>query len=475
MIEKRTLDIVFLMYFIFLMLISGIYFICFYDINFAELYTVKLFIMILSVLLIVIYGIRINSIASSFCLMLPVIMTFNRPIFYWGNVLDLPYGYNPLITMNVVIVYFVFLMLFFIFFFRGQKLFPPIKYYLLLFILSGLSMLWTINKPMGFVYLNTILVFLLSFYIFNIFFHEDKDNMNYFIKGMFILCIIQGLFSWPEFFGYRWLLYFTPTQEYMSITGQVIRAGGTLGKSDLGMLLAGSIPFLFSISVFRRDISYIKKRILLLIIISFLITLAMTRYRSVLVATLIGMFIIYKKAISLRFLKPISVGKIVILFIILALIFYIFTFNAEKYEDLVFRKTWTGRLITYKIALQNLLQTKGRGVGGNNFLIYNAQSLGYNSWNVRLGKPIHNDYLKMSSELGILGLCLFVMFLYKFFSFKSSNSNAFPIIYGIKISILVLCFVALLDVPYSKMNVLIILGAYAAMLNNSYKITSVRL
>ena len=114
----------------------------------------------------------------------------------------------------------------------------------------------------------------------------------------------------------------------------------------------------------------------------------------------------------------------------------------------------------YSVVLNNFLETKGT-----------VAFLGSDSWFIEYRKTVHNDYLKIMSELGLIGISLFLVFLYKFLTFQNPESEkSYAIVFGVKISLITLSIISLTDIPFHKPVVLIFLGAYGAILRNAHKL-----
>ncbi len=433
--------------------------------------TLKFLIILFGFIFLLYYSNRTGSSLTAYAFFLPVSLILQRSVFDFGQLLGVPpqfYQYE--LFMYEVFIYFSFIIIVFNNPDVLKRPAVPIQVYLIFVLFGIVSITWAYNKVLGMAFINNILILPISYYIFNYLFREE-DGINYFIKGVFFLSLLQLFFTWPELFGFDVISRLVGSESELA-QNEFSRVGGVYSKSNLAILLAITIPFIFSYSFLSRD-NKKNSRLYILILFLLLSTLAITRHRMHVAATILGLFILLFTGVRKRVLNLSRIKFWGIVIFSLLFIFFFFTLNVENVEGLLFRETYVNRIISYYVAIMNFINSGGIGVGINNFLASptTLEMLGPNSWFLLGGKTVHNDYLRILSELGLIGLIIFLLFIYSIFKQKSSNQVAFPITYGIKISLLVISIISLTGLTYNKEHILFLIGAFLALQNNINKVT----
>lgn len=434
---------------------------------FANRFSLKLALIILLCCFTFLASIYFSSFSKAACLIIPISVALYRPFLDLGVLFGLAAKFDQY-TIDLFLFYLLIIFFISLFLNKGKVLFVqslPIKYYKFLLLWGGISLFWAQSVTLGLVQIIIMMVLLVSYKTFKSLF-EDDDNVRYFTYGLIILSLIQILITWPEFFGIDLLGKYLGSSGGVTIEeGGVLRAGGTAAKAVLAMILTISMPYIYSFYVFDDQVSKQKKVFVLLFSILMILTIAMSRFRSDLGASLIVFYFLFSRSVNRKIFKINKITAYIFVIVTVAIVYIFLTFGITDPKIILLRSTYVERLLSYYAGLQALINSHFLGIGINNFFVNDTiiAILGPNSWNLTQGKPIHSEYIKALTELGVIGLILFCLFIYNFLKPIYRLSNKREVI-GVFYSMLSIAIVALVDVPFNKPGVLIIVGAFIAIL-----------
>jgi len=434
---------------------------------FADKFSLKLALLLLLCCFTFIASIHFRSFAKAACFIIPISITLYRPFLNLGYLFGLSDIFDQY-TIDLFLFYFLIIFCVSLFSRKDSNVHNQplsIKYYKLLLLLAAISLLWCKSISFGIVQIIIMMILLISYNTFKSFFY-DSDNIRYFLYGLIVLSLIQIVVTWPEFFGIDILSRFLGSSGGVTIEeGGVLRAGGTAAKTVLAMLLTISMPFIYSFYVFDDKTSKRKKMVALFFSILMIITIAMSRFRSDLGASLLVFYFLFARSVKGKIFKVNKFTVYTFIMLVIVIVYISLTFGVSNPDSVLLRATYIDRLLSYYAGLQAFLNSHLLGIGINNFFVNDTviSILGPNSWFLATGKPIHSEYIKALTELGIMGISLFILFIYNFLKPSLRLSKKKEVI-GIYYSMLSIAIVALVDVPFNKPGVLIIVGAYCAIL-----------
>lgn len=288
-----------------------------------------------------------------------------------------------------------------------------------------------------------------------------KTIISFVIAGL-----IQAIYAWYQFIdqkitantilGVAEHLPGVPGQSVVIILGErFLRAYGSLPHPNI---LAGVLVVAFALSVYLfvfhkrasmqktelKWIAYIFASSLLFS--SVLITFSRSAFIAI-VALFIGWFIIaFKNKKEVMFLR---LGQIFSICFALFFTFNVLTDNvwmqrigidSDPKQHVLDERSSEERISIYEDAI-SIMSTSDfiLGVGANNFIPTYAERIqGLESYEYQ---PIHNSYLMILFELGIVGVMLFAWYAWSIFERKSStysNEQKFIIVTGISLLVIAL-------------------------------------
>ncbi len=201
---------------------------------------------------------------------------------------------------------------------------------------------------------------------------------------------------------------------------KIIRPPGTLPHANvLAAFLFFALVCLFYLFLQERNVSLSKKIIFSLSVFILLFSLFLTFSRS-------GWFVLFLFLIGFSFLvwrlrpKKEILIKISALFLLVIILFFSFAFIFKNFFILrakvnLKEKAINLRLVYQKMALEIIKQKPFLGVGLGNYINFSSRN---NLWSkygltqVYLFRPVHNIYLLIASETGLMGLFLFLSFIF---------------------------------------------------------------
>lgn len=243
--------------------------------------------------------------------------------------------------------------------------------------------------------------------------HQIKISMTAVIKIISLSALFQSLlalvqwFKQSSIFGY----WFFGEQPYNAATAgidKIIWFNGALKIPPLGTFTHPNVLAGFLVVSFSLTAAYwLKKSKLLFIVYLLLIT-----FPLFLTFSLSGWLAFLFISIPLLLLSIYPKIKALMISAGLILITLSLSFN---FSFLAPESSFTRRSQLNKISWQMLLDHPLVGVGLNNFIV-SMEQYGYVSASTRFLQPVHNIYLLVLTESGLIGLSVFLCLLYKNFN-----------------------------------------------------------
>lgn len=281
---------------------------------------------------------------------------------------------------------------------------------------------------------------------------KNKKNLNIFFNTFIFTNLIIGMVSLYQAFSSSYLI------------NETNRISSTLENSNnLGAYTILSIFIVFS--AFLKANKKTTKFLYLFVFLLQLFNLIACQSRNALIALIIGALlfaILYDK----RYLIITFVFPILIIIIPQTRIRFLEIFDPTQNES---------RIKIWKTALIMIKENFPFGIGYENFqFLYQSYVNKYTDlqvWHSYQAYHPHNIFLKIQSELGVLGSISFILFLLFtlkiFYKLLRSNCNKILII-GICASFLSFNIMNILDNFYSAPKILITLLLILSFINNNY-------
>ncbi len=308
---------------------------------------------------------------------------------------------------------------------------------LLFFVWLVFSILWSTNKVLSYHYL---LLFLILFLVFLFLFYFKNEISFLSISLLFIFSLtLHSLIGEQQFFqqntwSNKWLGISSHSLDFggtakLNVNGiKYLRAYGGFNHPNIfGGFLAISLLLLLVLFFYSQTI---KEKIVLLIIFliqffSFLATFSRSSWLGFTVGLLILIFLLNKnihRSLSFIFKKiyPLLLASFFVIFYFIS--HYYFLFNQRFSLDISQQTSLTQRW-DYKKQAWNIFQKHPwKGIGLNNYVIYLYQHQATPSIPIWQWQPVHNIYLLILTEIGIIGVFLLILFFYFIFiNFRKKN------------------------------------------------------
>lgn len=300
------------------------------------------------------------------------------------------------------------------------------KFFLFIFIFSFifLNILFSLELKIALLkWLRFFLFFLFGLSIY--FFKGDLLKIIYkpFLFSVFLISVIgivqflyQSSIGGPFYFlGERKFNLFTVGIAKKEIFGvDLLRPYSTFSHpNSLAGFLGAS--FLFLIFVVQ-DKSFIKKMVLFFSFVVIILTFSE--------GVFISLFIVFIYAFFLHFLKKEQVlfSNLILFSILIFLSLFLISFPYQNFKFLEEYEEISLRFLLAKKAGSFLLLRPLFGVGFNNFIL-GVSNIAFLYGGVWFLQPVHNIFLLILSELGILGFLIFSLFIFFFFKKVSSKKN----------------------------------------------------
>lgn len=201
----------------------------------------------------------------------------------------------------------------------------------------------------------------------------------------------------------------------------ILRPYGTLPHPNVlgGYLLIGLILLLKNTPLFKNK----QKIFLVLVIFVSMIAMFLSMSRTALLTGFIVLLFSIAKTFFLRQQFTINKNYLQLVFIFLTSLIIIYTYPPLAFR--YFHTDWSGEAVVVrakliKTALMMFADHPLLGVGLNNFLVKLPE---YNQLHDIPLQPVHNVYLLIAVETGVMGFLIFSWLLYRLFT-RVQNSSA---------------------------------------------------
>lgn len=412
-------------------------------------------------------GIILGNAQKSFCILSPALLSLNFILISVGIseeefLLNNQIGYRPwLLIFDLFIFYGAIIGLIKIKPKRlhsliGRALFVIIPFSGIL-VIGLFSGFFAPNPTYAFIGIFALVKFLAWYLLFLVIFANNTLLIKDAIWGMALFVLIQLFFGISQALGFQVTeRLFGFSSDTFFFRNEVIRVGGTLGRATLESVLVLTVPILFAFAVSLR---YSRQKVLALIsAVSGMALVFLTGSRGPIIATIIG------TAVSTGVITVGKLKKKHILYstvlVVLTVTGIAFTLSTGELEDTLLRNTYSYRLQSFRLAIDMTLDQPLTGVGLNNYLIA-GPSYGMSEEEILFGRPVHNQFLLISAETGLIGLSFFVLLLgawwhlakiAKRYFLPNQNLTWFP--QGALGSLVAFVISAIFDAPLSKGPVL---------------------
>jgi len=356
------------------------------------------------------------------------------------------------------------------------KIFLP----LLLWVGIGfISLISAVDKSAVLVEIIRMSRYILAFFITFHFINKKKD-VNFIINVLLFSVLVQSVLMVAQQLTNSLIINFPGFTAYIDYVATGIRPSGTMGLSPDYAKFSGIIlPLAFPIIFFSHSF---KKRIFVFSIWLFgSIALVLTVSRIGL-ATWFSSILFFSLGIS--FLKIVPARKIFALLLVCFLWVVIFSgflfFIGGK--NLIERINYdygsaASRIPMARVAINIIKENPLTGIGLKNYTIVHQH---YDDTSRQISRllpvsPVHNLYLLIAAEGGILGLVFFLWFIFEFFTttYRCIKKNLIPIEKAIYLSIaigilslLIQSFVCMgASVSLIHLSLVSILGGCVAKMN----------
>jgi len=354
-------------------------------------------------------------------------------------------------------LYDVLLVLFLaIFFFNYKIVWQKYYIYLILFLgFSGLSVLFSPLPYLSIYGLIRIILFSALAIALATLIHNKKIKIDLIFLSLFFSSLFQALIGFLQFNKQEDLgLWFLGepnlvlngfgVSTVLIEGGKILRSYGTLPHPNiLGAFLV--VGFLSGLFLFIES-KGVKKYLFFSGLFLIALTLWLTLSRSAIIAMLFGLFIYFiLKFFRDGFYKKNIISFVSIFLLLLFSLLPVLSFVLPRINMSASEVAVTSR-VSYmemgkKIMKENLL-----GVGLKNQVYYTYKNNIYNEANMKNSwewQPIHNLYLLIGSEVGVLGLLSFIIFILGAFIkkgllFLKKDKEEYYIILAIMSSLLII-------------------------------------
>lgn len=409
-----------------------------------------------------------NSFSKAFVLFYPLLFELDRSLVFVSDYLVVSRDLKSTSINLIDVVLFALFIIFLDFkkiasFFR----FKPVYYYNWFVLVGIATIFWAFSPNAAIAYIPTIILLPVSYYVFSRLFEFSEKNIFYISIGLLGSALFSIIFVWPSYFGIQWFNFLLSSNaDKTGGGGSQVRAGGIIARAATAILLAGLIPYVYNFGIyyFRKYRRYVHAIGVLLVL-----TLVLTLNRMHFAATCFCIGLLLWVAIRQKVVQA-RIGYVLIAGVLfLGTVVYVISLNGNSYEETLDRSTWNGRIEQYSAAWANLKYSSGLGVGMNNFLVspISANLLGATGATngaFESGNTVHDDYLRVLCEYGIIGLIFYLLFFSTFFKIKTVSSNAQALVRGAKISILSFGIIGLSSPALNHNSALILIGIYLAVI-----------
>jgi len=354
-------------------------------------------------------------------------------------------------------LYDILLILFLAVFFFNYKIVWQKYYVYLIFFLgfSGLSVLFSPLPYLSIYGLIRIILFSALALTLATLIHNKKIKIDLIFLSLFFSSLFQALIGFLQFNKQSDLgLWFLGepnlvlngfgVSTVLIEGGKILRSYGTLPHPNiLGAFLV--VGFLSGLFLFIKS-NGIKKYLFFSGIFLIALTLWLTLSRSTIIAILFGLFIYFiLKFFRDGFYKKNIISFISIFLLLLFSLLPVLSFVLPRINISASEVAVTSR-VSYMEMGKKIIEKNLLGVGLKNQVYYAYKNNIYNEANMKNSwewQPIHNLYLLIGSEVGVLGLLSFIIFILGAFIkkgllFLKKDKEEYYIILAIMSSLLII-------------------------------------
>jgi len=309
------------------------------------------------------------------------------------------------------------------------------------------------------IYNNSYIIYLLLIGFYFIFKHQtykNHSNLNKafkpFIYILIIISLITAIWGILQFAG-----IIRSYNDAFKITGPFGNPG------PYANYLASVLPLILSVGLYGKDLNILNRLSIILVCLFIITALVITFARTAWIASIAGIILVVLYSFKIKSLFRILFGtvfkKMILILLIIILLITSGYFLLKLKKDSV-----TGRLFIWNICIEMIKDKPFFGHG------YNAYNVVHNNYqanyfrnhpddikNAMLADNIEfafNDYLQMTIESGVIGLCIFLLII--FFAFKPSNKYSDSpgnLLIGAKASLAAILITALFSYPFYNVPV----------------------
>lgn len=344
-------------------------------------------------------------------ILISLILFFSPLIFlrYAKDSFSAPKNFLVFTTLGLIFIIFIFKFLY-------SKVFIskiPSIILLLFLLLSLFSSLYSIDYFVSLKYSLELFLYIFLFFSVVDIVYCKRESLYWFIDIIIFSGMIVGIIGIFQYFGLNFFMRTSVAKE---------RVYSTLGNANfLGGYLIMIIPICLSRILVSKNITL--KIIYWLILLILIFTLLCTQTLNAWIAIFVGMlfFISYYLLHYRRYLKQVVlIASVIVLLICLFIILFYPEEAVNKLQNLGKFRNFAeqGRWVMWRSCLEMIKEKPFFGFGAGTYKLlfpfYESKILHipvYESYPYIVSKDAHNDYLQIGSELGIIGMLLFIGFL----------------------------------------------------------------
>ncbi|MDO5760105.1 MAG: O-antigen ligase family protein [Bacteroidota bacterium] len=294
--------------------------------------------------------------------------------------------------------------------------FPVIKFWLLLILFMFVSILWAINRIESLVVVNRWLLVLMMAFLLIVFLSDKTKRFHIFVYSAMVLALINVITCIASY-------YYLNCADFPNKIPMI--NGGYGNKNIFAVCMMFKLPFLYY-AFFRYKKVFRFLSLFLIFAICFCLPIISTRSAYICLVLNVLILLIYSLLYLVRLRKRSYFLKscLIILFLIGGFVLggYFVTYNyahgKHKQENSFdvsqrIKETGTGKSSKARIGIWKNTITiikerpfSGYGVGNYKVAIMKVETP--QKHNFQVSDHAHNDFLEMCSELGIIGLLLYI-------------------------------------------------------------------
>ena len=360
--------------------------------------------------------------------------------------------------------------------FKGKlkpfKITISLKIFSVFFLWALLSTLYTLSVQITVIDISRLFIYVITFYNLLIVFNEAEISFKQ-ISYLFTI-----LFLYEVFFSYQ-ALYLIMSQG----TYENYMANDLMGKASninvASFSIALKVPFLIYL-IFKEKSNYLKGIFIVLIILCYVIlnymnTRAITLSNYFILFLILAFSIInFKKKLFLK-----STILILVIFFSFNLPSLINTKRSDKSQELISLTTTNDessnqRIRYYKAGIKQIISNPFLGVGFGNWKLESIKYDKESAIQYMVPYHMHNDFLQVGAELGLIGIFLYFLFFVSSFSKYLIDLKKFKIRSDLKALVTLLFFTYIfvdsnLNFPFARPMVYIQFLLFIAFLDSQIK------